>query len=358
MSHSFSSIQRPTSLLKPVTFDVQSLRDEMMGRHLVFDAQNDLNDCFVIIGVPDDRGVALNRGFTGASGGPDAFRQAFYRLYDTRLNSGEWFGGRWRDLGDIVLCDNDIRATHERLSEVVHWTLSQGARRIFVIGGGHDFSFGSYAGHVRDGAGLVPIINFDAHFDLRPVENDLINSGTPFRRVIESLADRIADGRALFEIGIQRERNPQSLWDYARAHGVAVAEYCAGEEPWRLFNVPSVKTEESTLASRFTNRSLRVQVDHWLNHWTHSSNPSTHLHLSIDLDVFHTAAAMGTSASTSFGVPVETLWPCMEDVMSRKMCRVVDVAELCPARDIQMQTARLAASVVFRGAFCLERDPR
>ncbi|MEY3901240.1 MAG: Arginase family, partial [Pseudomonadota bacterium] len=76
------------------------------------------------------------------------------------------------------------------------------------------------------------------------------------------------------------------------------------------------------------------------------------------LDVFHVAAAMGTSASTSFGVPVETLWPCVEDVMSRKMCRVVDVAELCPARDSQMQTARLAAALLLRGALSLEMAVR
>ncbi|NBW83400.1 hypothetical protein EBR21_16750, partial [bacterium] len=216
----------------------------MLGRNLqILDSSPDgtiaeprLKDKFVIVGIPDDRGVGLNHGHVGASAGPDAFRQAFYRLYDTRLAGGGWFGSEWVDLGDVVLLD-EIADTHARLADVVHWALEQGARRVHVIGGGHDFSFGSYAGDALSCAGILPILNFDAHFDLRPVVDGQINSGTPFRRVIENFGNRVAEGEALFEIGLQRERNPQSLWDYAQSKGVSIAEYCAGREPWRYWNL-------------------------------------------------------------------------------------------------------------------------
>ena len=340
----------PGSYLSSVNFNIAALREEMLGRNLqIFAFKQDgtaseplFKNKFVIVGIPDDRGVKLNHGHVGASAGPDAFRQAFYRLYDSRLEGGEWFGAAWVDLGDVVLQD-EIADTHARLADVVHWALAQGARRVHVIGGGHDFSFGSYGGHARSCAGILPIVNFDAHFDLRPVVDGQINSGTPFRRVIENFGNRVAEGAALFEIGLQRERNPQSLWDYAQAKSVSVAEYCAGREPWRYWNLPEQPK-----------RTLREHLQNWLNHWCDPAGSSGDVHLSIDLDVFHVAAAMGTSASTSLGVPVETLWPCVEDVMSRKMCRVVDVAELCPARDLQMQTARLAAAMVLRGALSLE----
>lgn len=343
-----------SSLLSPVRFNTSALREEMLGRQMrVFSDSHDepqifesLENRHVIVGIPDDRGVALNMGHTGAAAGPDSFRQAFYRLYDTRLADGTWCGSRWVDVGDVILRE-EISETHAQLSDVVQRLLSAGAARVYVIGGGHDFSFGSYAGHTRSCRGLLPILNFDAHFDLRPVSAGQINSGTPFRRVIENLGSRVADGRALFEIGLQRERNPQSLWDYAMAAGVSIAEYTAGHEPWRYWNLASSDY-----------RPLVEQVSQWINDQSKQSGFSGQIHLSIDLDVFHVAAAMGTSASTSFGVPVETLWPCVEDVLSRKMCRVVDVAELCPARDAQMQTARLAAALVLRGALSLESSLR
>lgn len=342
-----------SSCLTPVLSLASSLRPEMLGHHCsTIDPHADLESIaagvanrFVILGVPDDRGVANNHGFVGASGGPEAFRSAFFRLYDTRCVDGSWFGAQWVDFGDIALQD-DIAATHLRLADVVEWILSCGARRVYVIGGGHDFSFGSFSGHARTCHGTLPIVNFDAHFDLRPLSGGVVNSGTPFRRIIETHSDRVVKGRALLEIGIQRERNPQSLWDYAQDHGVAIAEYVAGRAPWRYFNFP-----ESN------NRSLDGQFVTWLNQWKGNSEGAGDIHLSIDLDVFHVAAAMGTSASTSFGVPVEILWPCMEYALSQRTCRVVDVAELCPARDIQMQTARLAASIVLRGSLSLERIP-
>jgi len=346
------SASRFASLLAPTQFNTAALRSEMLGKSLWpwdgaadIDPQKYIHDKHILIGIPDDRGVALNSGHLGASGGPDSFRQSFYRLYDVRLAQGPWAGSQWSDFGDVKLLAS-IADTHSALAEVVSYLLAQGARRVHVIGGGHDFSFGSYLGHSRSCSGVVPILNFDAHFDLRPMEQGEINSGTPFRRVIETLGDRVDLGRAIFEIGIQRERNPQSLWDFAQTHGVSVAEYTAGQSAWRFWNSPVKNpTEKCTLEEH-----LRA----WLNLQLSQSTFSGHLHASIDLDVFAVAAAMGTSASTSFGVPVETLWPCVEDVLSRKICRVVDVAELCPARDSQMQTARLAAALVFRGALSLD----
>jgi formiminoglutamase len=339
--------------LSPVQFNSDLLRAEMLGKRVAqWRSENPetwaqvINGKHVLLGVPDDRGVELNHGFVGASSGPQAFRNAFYRLYDVRSDSGEWAGDKWVDCGDLVL-QSSIADTHAALADVVHALLDHGAKRVHVIGGGHDFSFGSYWGHARSCAGVLPIINFDAHFDLRPVEMGVINSGTPFRRVIENLEERIASGRALLEVGIQRERNPQSLWDFAQSKGVSVAEYTGAARPWFFHRLPDVNE-----------CSLSKQVGAWIEQWLRADNASGALHLSIDLDVFPASAAQGTSASTSFGVPVETLWPCVEDILSRNICRVVDVAELCPARDAHSQTARLAAALVFRGSLSLDASPR
>lgn len=339
--------------LSPSEFNTDLLREEMLGKRMSRCSAEDpdawaqaISGKHVLLGVPDDRGVELNQGFVGASTGPQAFRNAFYRLYDVRHSQGQWAGDGWVDCGDIAL-QSSIADTHAALADVVHALLELGAKRVHVIGGGHDFSFGSYWGHARACSGILPLINFDAHFDLRPVESGLINSGTPFRRVIENLDDRIAGGHALLEVGIQRERNPQSLWDFAQSKGVSVAEYTGAAQPWIFHRLAAL-----------SECSLNKQVAAWIENWSRANDTSGALHLSIDLDVFPASSAQGTSASTSFGVPVETLWPCMEDILSRNICRVVDVAELCPARDVHSQTARLAASLVFRGSLSRDASPR
>ena len=202
------------SLLSPARFNRDQLRAEMLGHKILSSHQGNLaawaekiRDRNVLVGVPDDRGVELNHGFVGASAGPDAFRNAFYRLYDARSDTGEWAGDSWIDVGDLLL-QPSIAETHAALADVVQFLLSHHARRVHVIGGGHDFSFGSYLGHARSCTGVLPIINFDAHFDLRAVDQGLINSGTPFRRVIESLGEHIAGGRhsGLFGVGLSLER--------------------------------------------------------------------------------------------------------------------------------------------------------
>ncbi|MEN9530303.1 MAG: hypothetical protein RI932_2176 [Pseudomonadota bacterium] len=342
-----------THLVSPAQFNTDLLRAEMLGKRIVQSVPadpeawtNSIAGHHILLGVPDDRGVELNQGFVGASSGPQAFRNAFYRLYDVQSASGAWAGDGWVDCGDLVL-QSSIADTHAALADVVHGLLDLGAKRVHVIGGGHDFSFGSYWGHTRACSGILPIINFDAHFDLRPVELGVINSGTPFRRVIENLESRIDGGRALLEVGIQRERNPQSLWDFARSKCVSVAEYTGAAQPWIFHRLPNA-----------SECSLDKQVTAWIEQWLHADNASGAIHLSIDLDVFPAAVAQGTSASTSFGVPVETLWPCVEDILSRNICRVVDVAELCPARDVHSQTARLAAALVFRGSLSRDASPR
>jgi formiminoglutamase len=154
-----------------------------------------INGKYIIIGVPDDRGIIENGGNPGAKQGPDVFRLCFYKLYDTQVQkfnksidsyddnqtiskkNPEFISNYFFDAGNIILADS-ILETHDRLASVVEFFLNHGAKLIFVIGGGHDFSYGSYKGHVASRKNeIIPIINFDAHFDLRPVEDNKINRG-------------------------------------------------------------------------------------------------------------------------------------------------------------------------------------
>lgn len=316
---------------------------------------------YIIIGIPDDRGVIANGGNPGACKGPDSFRKNFYQLYDTRIRkfnisthkpfgpqpehdvNGVHISQTFFDAGNIILADS-IEETHERLASVVEFFLNHEAQMIFVIGGGHDFSYGSYKGHVATRKNeIIPIINFDAHFDLRPVEDGNINSGTAFYRIIQDLNKNINDGKALIELGIQRDRNPYSLYCYANEHKIQTVEYMAFLNVWRDLAQGHAQTPLEHIRDHLDDCALfgfdRIKGS---------------VHVSLCLDVFDQTIAPGTSASTPFGVQVKDLAQSITFFAKSRTCRVMDIAELCPARDTLEMTSRLCATLVYRIALLRE----
>lgn len=322
---------------------------------------NLIKDKYVIIGIPDDRGVIENGGFPGANLGPDSFRESFYKLYDTKIrkfnpsthkpfesyqksiSDGLYFSQKFYDAGNVVLADT-IEETHERLALLVEYFITNNAKMIFVIGGGHDFSYGSYKGHVSSRRNeIIPIINFDAHFDLRPVENNVINSGTAFYRIIKNLSQNIHNGRALLELGIQRDRNPDSLYKFAHEHQIQTIEYMTFLNTWRdLFQGHAQTPLEH----------IRDHLDDCASFGFNRMNGS--IHISLCLDVFDQSIAPGTSASTPFGAQMKDLTQALAFIAKSQTCRVMDIAELCPPRDTLNMTSRLCATMVYRMALLKE----
>jgi formiminoglutamase len=324
-------------LFTPFTPTSLHTKPETLGQSvhsLVGLSEKDIHNKIILIGFPDDRGVLANHGNSGAKEGPAAFRKAFYSLYDTHVPGN--IGREIVDAGNIAL-GNDIASSHEKLALAVQFFLEHSAKLVIVIGGGHDFSFGSFKGHVSAIPGIIPIINLDAHLDLRPVENGSINSGTPFFRILEHFPHAIAKGKALLELGIQKDRNPPSLFEYAKQHHVKVVEFDKGT--WL-----EMRHGEKT--------ALGYMQDHLsdctLLGWDHTKGG---IHYSLDLDVFSSTLAPGTSAATPFGCNLDDILEATERLMKLANLRVFDIAELCPARDFNGQTARLAAGIVYR-AIC------
>lgn len=316
---------------------------------------------YVILGVPDDRGVAAKDSLTGSKEGPRAFRNVFYKLFDTEIReynpithhpfsptqkkspSPKFLSQRFLDAGDIIIADN-IKDTHENLALVVEYLLKAGADTIFVIGGGHDMTYGTYKGHVASRQKeVIPIINFDAHFDLYPVENNIFHNGTQFNRILQDMPENILDGKALLQIGIQREQNPHFLYQLAEEKNIPIVEYLPLFNQWR------------DLQLAHTQQPLEHIQDHiddcaefGFNRYQGS------LHLSLDLDIFNHNYAPGTSLSSPMGIQLHDISSSLVYFSKSRSCRVVDIAELCPPRDFHDQTSRLAASLVYR--FALVRE--
>jgi formiminoglutamase len=346
---------------KPTSFRPDTVGEKMSSIWQWTETPNYLEGKYIILGVPDDRGVVANHGHAGAKEGPAAFRKAFYSLYDTQLreynsvthhpypptqkqaDTVTTLAQKFVDAGDVLVADT-IAQTHENIALAMEYFLNAGADTVFVIGGGHDFSYGSYKGHVAARKNeMIPIINFDAHFDLRPVENGSINSGTAFYRIIQDFRKNISGGEGLLEIGIQRERNPHFLYQFAYENKIPIVEYLPLLNMWR------------DLQQAHTQLPLEHVRDHIDDCAEYGFNrQSGSLHLSICLDIFNQSIAPGTSASSPFGIYLRDISDALVFFAKARTCRVVDIAELCPPRDVNDQTARLVASLVYR--FALVRE--
>ena len=73
--------------------------------------------------------------------------------------------------------------------------------------------------------------------------------------------------------------------------------------------------------------------------------------LSVDLDVFAAGFAPGVSAPNAMGIaPDSAFRRVFRGIMASGRVRGVEIAELCPAFDIDDRTARLGAMVAFEAA--------
>jgi Ca2+-binding RTX toxin-like protein len=76
--------------------------------------------------------------------------------------------------------------------------------------------------------------------------------------------------------------------------------------------------------------------------------------LSIDLDVFAAAFAPGVSAPNAMGIaPDAAFRRVLRGLIASERVRGVEIAELCPALDVDDRTARLGAAIVFEIASTL-----
>ncbi len=264
-----------------------------------------LSPGFSLLGYACDEGVRRNKGNVGAIEGPKAFRKAFANLAAHQTLP-------LHDLGNITCKDRNLETTQEQFSVIVAKAL-QAKQKLIAIGGGHDIAYGHFQG-IRKAIGnerKIGIINFDAHFDLRQVEEQS-SSGTPFWQ--------IAKEESAFNyccIGIQPGGNTRKLFETAREHKVLVI--LRNEMGLQSFKDEFLKFIES--------------VDH--------------LYMTIDLDGFDMSHCPGVSAPTVNGFSFQEMLPYLVKVTTSQKLVSMDIAELSPAHDQGNQTAKMAANLAY-----------
>lgn len=269
---------------------------------------------FGFIGFSCDEGIRRNFGRIGAAQGPLAIRQALAKMPIHRKRFSLY------DCGNITCSDNDLESAQAALGEAVAKLLDHGITPI-VLGGGHELAWGHYQGiATKFPKELLGIVNFDAHFDMRPLLADNKgSSGTPFLQI----ANAHKENNRRFDyncIGIQQAGNIQSLFTTANDHET------------QLVYADDIQEGDSQ------------KVLNLVNHVIYYNQI---IYLSLCLDVFAQAYAPGVSAPQALGVTPWQIIPIVRKLASSGKVVSYDLAELSPPFDIDSRTTKLAANLIY-----------
>jgi len=295
----------PATVATPPTAD-----DDPRVGHLLGTACRPDDARLVLVGFPTDKGVRRNGGRPGAAEGPAAIRQALFKLTPDAEDQDPFVDlvRSTCDLGDVIV-SRDLEADQERLPEVLAPHLARGAAAI-VLGGGHETAYGHFLGHVR-AQHRTSILNWDAHPDVRPIEDGQGHSGTPFRQALEHPSG-LCGGYTVAGL------NPPTV---ARAHLDFIAERGGKVH----FNT---SISFSAIESIYAAQENDVLV-------------------TFDLDAVDQAAAPGVSAPATAGLSPHIWLYAAYRAGTCSTVRSIDIVELSPPLDPDGRTARLAARTVW-----------
>lgn len=271
-----------------------------------------------LIGFKSDAGVRRNLGRGGTDLGPEYIRKQFANL---PVNFDKSFV--LYDAGDICCVDDNLEEAQLVLQNAVSFLLSKGIFPI-VLGGGHALALGHYRGirkYLNGSAKSdesIGIVNFDAHWDLRPYL-DQGTSGTMFSQIADDCS-RDNTKYAYLCAGIQRSGNTRSLFNRAANFG---ADYI--------------------LAKDFSEKNYML-ISQKIKEFT---NQNDHIYITLCSDVFNSAFAPGVSAMQPFGLNPEVVLHFIKEIFAGKKVIGFDIAEVAPRFDQDNQTAKLAAVIIY-----------
>lgn len=307
----FELTNRPA---KNLFFSKNDVNDIRLGEIVASDIENYETAEIVVLGCPQDLGVARNGGRIGAAQSPDKIREQFYKLTNFGISRKIF------DLGNTLI-EGNLETIHERHHTIVKQLLRDG-KTIITLGGGNDLSF-------PDGAAMAEFFgadnwngfNIDAHFDVRA--DTPRNSGTPYRQLLE--AGFIA-AENFYEIGYQPQVNSPIYFEYLQNRGV------------NLFSLKQLQTVDFTKVCSNLLKTAKTSA----------------LFFGFDVDVVRSADAPGVSAANPLGLSSQEFCTLAETVGADSRTKIIEFTEFNPNFDIDGKTAKLVATAMY--LFCYSKS--
>ena len=268
---------------------------------------------FVLIGYNVDEGIILNSGRAGAKSGSTKIREFLINKPCSFSQEIKIFDG-----GNVEYTSS-VEQAQETLAELVDKCLSNNYFPI-IMGGGHDIAYGTMSGlinHFDVVKQNFGIINFDAHFDLRPYKRS--TSGTMFRQIHDDIINRGGKFNHL-TIGIQKSGNTLSLFDYAKEIN---SEYILAGD----------MTHENTAINHYRVGEFVKKQDL--------------IYMTVCCDVFASAFAPGVSSPQPMGIEPEAFLDLFKDILISRKVVAFDIGEVSPTLDSSNTTASLGALIIY-----------
>lgn len=266
-----------------------------------------------ILCVPFDYGIKLSNGRPGARFAPKEIKKEFLKLI--RKNKKCLSNVQIIDYGKIAPIEKNVKKTHEKITRKVKTILHKGVLSV-VIGGGHDISFGS-------GKAMSLVykkvggVNIDAHYDVRPVVNGKISSGTPFRRLLDK---KYIKGKNFVEIGVHSPKNLKEHRTY-------------------LIKKKAVLINLSYLNKIGVEKSLQRAL-------LIAGKKTAGIMFDVDIDGIQSRFAPGCSAPGVKGFTKKQVLKAAYLAGKNKNVKLFNLMEVSPVHDINNKTVKLAALLI------------
>lgn len=262
-----------------------------------------------LLSVPFDYGIKLVGGRPGARLAPAKILKEFNASYKKLKKI------KVANCGKIIPVKNNVIKTHERVTKKVSEILKKGLLPI-VIGGGHDISYASVKA-----ASLkfkkIGQINIDAHYDVRPVIDGKISSGTPFRRLLDG---KFLNGKNFVEFGAHSPRCLPEHYQYLMKNKATVM---------RLENINKEGLEKALKkAFSISDKNTNATV------------------FDIDIDGVMSKYAPGCSAPGKVGFTKKQVLQAAYLAGKNKKVKLFNLMEVSPVYDIDNKTVKLASEIL------------
>lgn len=277
---------------------------------------------FAFIGFCSEQGVKRNKGRVGTALAPDFIRGQMSNLPCAFSQEVKLF-----DAGNILCDDISMEDGQRALGHAVEKILEMNLFPI-VLGGGHETTFGHFLGEYhnlrreekpeQETKARLGIVNFDAHFDLRPYKNGS-SSGSMFRQIAD-ICKEDGEKYKYLPLGIQQHSNTVQLFKVAKALGV---DYILAKE----FQTAGYA-------------GILEKVDLFMGDCENA-------YITICTDVFSSAFAPGVSATQSLGLDPEVVLPVIKHILRTRKIKGFDICEISPRFDQDNTTANLGAVIIF-----------
>lgn len=271
-----------------------------------------------IIGLPLSKSSISH---SGAFMAPKAMRE-LYSAYSTYVTEDKVNLNKMKvtDVGDIQMHPTDIVGSQKRIEDTLRalYQDQQGMLPI-LMGGDHSVTAPSVKAFKELIGGEVGIIQFDAHHDIRNLEDGGPTNGTPFRQLIES---KTINPKNLVQIGIRNYANAEKYSQEAEELGITVYTM----KDVRNRPMEDILKESIAIASKETKA----------------------IYVSVDIDVLDQAFAPGAVAIGPGGMEAWPLLDALEYLGQEEKAKACDLVCIDPYQDFRNMTSRVGLQLILQ----------